>query len=718
MDILGLLNKVAARTDQPDDPGTRATPPRARTLFNLYRRDTSSFADGWLRADISTLQVRAVQVTAGQGSGADAGLPTLSVKLLMAGELVIKLGGFALATVAVRGQAITLAVSVKVDAAGGLAAVTTVPADLLDLNLRWPPALAAGVLGGPVLLLGVAGVTQLIENYANDLIVTLATDVVQGAMAQAPRILAMALGGYYQLQSVRADARDIMVDYLAPNEPDPKPSSDYNGAIGRDHVALQPGHFRFMPALGDTWAAGNLNKIEHIVVVVMENRSYDHVLGYRARAPEAHPSDGLSDALINSLGVPVRNLAQSDLAIKTKFAKSVGHHVRDVAQQLSQQVPGPGGVPVNSPQGFIANFEPKVADPAQAQGLVKEDVLGYYDGQALPFYGYLADHYATSDRYFCAHPGPTLPNRMFAVSGALQSSRSGEAIVDNNNFGNFLLSRANTVFDVLSRKGVGWRIYESQPSVTMLRMFARYAGDNTNIVDIARLQHDISSGNLPAVTMVEPAMHHFPASDDHPVADMLQGQLFLKNMHDQLSAKPELWAKTLLVITYDEHGGFYDHVVPPVADVRYHGPTAGQQTNGGSGSVSGSAAPAQTLFTPYGVRVPTFVVSPWVPAGRGPRITLDHCSILKTILARFCPTARPFLSDRVQASNSLNAFLTEVAPRMAQVPRSPGITPPTLGTAERAGKMTTQPISQAQMADGDLDYHDLTGMLARMLGRR
>ena len=105
-------------------------------------------------------------------------------------------------------------------------------------------------------------------------------------------------------------------------------------------------------------------------------------------------------------------------------------------------------------------------------------------------------------------------------------------------------------------------------------------------------------------------------------------------------------------------------------------------------------------------------------AHRAPPITLDHCSILKTILARFCPTARPFLSDRVQASNSLNAFLTEVAPRLAQVPRSPGITPPTLGTAERAGKMTTQPISQAQMADGDLDYHDLTGMLARMLGRR
>ena len=666
-----------------------------------------------LRADISTLQVRAIQVTVGQGSGADAGLPTLRVNVLMAGELVVRLGGFALATVAVRGQAITLAVSVKLDAAGGLAAVTTVRPDLLDLDLRWAAALAAGVLGGPMLVLGVAGVTPLIENYANDLIVTLATDVVQGAMAQAPRILAMALGGCYQLQSVRADAQDIVVDYVASNEPDPKLSGDYSGAIGRDHVVLQPGKFRFMPALGDTWAAGNLNKIEHIVVVMMENRSYDHVLGYRARTPEAHPSDGLSDALITSLGVPVRNLALSGLAIKTKFAKSVGHHVRDVAQQLSQQVPGPGGAPVNSPQGFIANFEPKVADPAHAQGLVNEDVLGDYDGQALPFDGYLADHDATSDRYFCAHPGPTLPNRMFAVSGALQTSRSGEAMVDNNNFGNFLLSRANTVFDVLSRKGVGWRIYESQPSVTMLRMFARYAGDNTNIVDIARLRQDISSGNLPPVAMVEPAMRHFPAGDDHPVADMLQGQLFLKSVYDQLSAKPALWAKTLLVITYDEHGGFYDHVVPPVADVRYHDATGGRQTDGGSGrgsSTGGSAgAPAQGLFTPYGVRVPTFVVSPWVPAGRGPRITLDHCSILKTILARFCPTERPFLSDRVNASNSLNAFLSETAPRLAQVPPPPGIPVPTRGAAERVGKLTTQPISQAQMADGDLDYHDLTG---------
>jgi hypothetical protein len=105
---------------------------------------------------------------------------------------------------------------------------------------------------------------------------------------------------------------------------------------------------------------------------------------------------------------------------------------------------------------------------------------------------------------------------MFSLGGDVQYDRVGEAILDTNNGDNFWLSRACNIFDLLARKGVSWRVYESFPSLTMLRMYARYAGDNTNIVPIDRLEADMAAGNLPAVTFIDPAMHSAPENDDHP----------------------------------------------------------------------------------------------------------------------------------------------------------------------------------------------------------
>jgi phospholipase C len=266
-------------------------------------------------------------------------------------------------------------------------------------------------------------------------------------------------------------------------------------------------------------------------------------------------------------------------------------------------------------------------------------------------------------------------------------------------------------------KGIEWRVYESFPSVTMLRWLARYVTDDTNIVKVdaklEKLREDIAERGLAAVTFVEPAMHHSPETDDHsPFADMYRGQLFLKGIYDILSADAALWRETMLVITYDEHGGFYDHVIPPVADVRER-PLVVIDPEAGGGAEQVTSA---TLLTNYGLRVPTFVVSPWVPAGKGPDIVLDFCSILKTIVTRFCGQDRPFVSDRVDASLSLEAYLSEVEPRM-NVPKSPDLLP--LDDEARVVRPTidTRPISRREMQSGNVDYHELTGMLARLLGR-
>jgi phospholipase C len=343
---------------------------------------------------------------------------------------------------------------------------------------------------------------------------------------------------------------------------------------------------------------------------------------------------------------------------------------------------------------------------------------------------------------------------MYSLTGDVQHDRLGVPILDNNHGDNFLLSRALSIYDVLTKKGVGWRVYESNPSVTMLRMFARYATDDVNIRPLSDLAADVAAGNVPALTVVEPAMHHHPQNDDHPDADMYRGQIFIKGVYDTLRSNADVWRKTLLIITYDEHGGFYDHVIPPIADVLNSpapsvmsdepvvsdggdGPAGGGSAGGGRLAglhlrpevlevLLGEVGPAETTPTdatiqiPYGVRVPTFVVSPWVPPGKGPSLTLDFCSILKTVLARFCGDEKPFLSDRVHASQSFESYLTENQARM-NVPASPPLQdlPITVRreASETRSDIVTPPVTRARMRQEQVDYHDLSGRVARMLGR-
>ena len=364
-------------------------------------------------------------------------------------------------------------------------------------------------------------------------------------------------------------------------------------------------------------------------------------------------------------------------------------------------------------------------------------------------YGFLADQYGYCDRYFSAHPGPTLPNRMYSLTGDTQYDRLGVPLLDNNFGENFQLSRAQTIFDILTRQGVCWRVYESFPSVTMLRMFARYATDNEHIGRLEDFVADAAAGNLPSFAVVEPQMHAHPQNDDHPHADMYRGQAFVRTVYEALRSGPA-WERTLLLVTYDEHGGFYDHVVPPIADVLEPllPPMATEdllsaEPEGGSGTPPGPHGLGQvirpellgllmgdvvltdteptdpTIRIPYGVRVPTFVVSPWVAPGRGPALTLDHCSILKTVLARFCPDMRPFLSDRVNASQTFESFLTESEPRL-EVGDPPPIEDLPLIAPWRlspASQITTPVLYRKRMRQEQVDYQDISGRLARMLGR-
>jgi phospholipase C len=718
IDMHNLLNKVISKV--PQDPGVDLDI-RPNVNYTLARR--SSDLSAGLRLVLDGLKVSAIDVAVGASAKIQPAVPALRVGLQVDGHATVRIGGFSLATVKLRGGRLDLEAGMSFEPGVGFRAHTGLSEHPVDIDVHWTAAIAAGVVSLGLLTLGLVGVTELIERGVNAVLPGLLESVVGPAVAEAPRLLAMMLGDDFTYRALRLEGEDFVFEYDAPLEPDPKPDPEYVPVIGRSATQLGPNSWRMTPpTLGDTWAAGNLAKIDHVVVVMMENRSYDHVLGYRAALAGQAPTDGMTAELrgfLQQQGFPVRPLADVERIpfnaahLRTAFPRGVGHGLADVVQQLSARLTTPAGRAINSPAGFVENFR------RRAGTLAPEDVLGFYGPKDLPFSAFLAEHYGFSDRYFCAHPGPTLPNRMLSLAGDVQHDRAGTPILDNNDGDNFSLSRAATIYDLLSRFGVGWRVYESFPSVSMLRMFARYATNETDIVDIARFAADARAGTLPALSVVEPAMHHFPENDDHsrddaPAVDMLRGQQFLQGVYDVLRSNPEKWKKTLLIVTYDEHGGFYDHVVPPLAEARSRPPVIGGGVGGEGGAGAAAFEVPATVATPYGPRVPTFVVSPWVPAGVGPGVALDHCSILKTVLARFCPT-RPFLSDRVNASRSFDAFLSAPTPRL-DVPAPPAL--PKLPLARKGPvKIITKPISRRQMREGPVGFHELTGMLARLLGR-
>jgi phospholipase C len=734
IDMHNLLEKALERVEQ--DPGVNPKDIKVDQVYTIGRTSGTfkvsvsiggeEIVGALLELNCSEVRVDKIDVAIGPSVMLEGAIPAVKLTVPVSGAIKIQFNDLTLAEAKVRGGKFEMEIGIKLDPNGTPQIVTALPNAPFDIDVS-NAAIALFLVTFPALG---AVIVQRVESKESD-INKAVIDSVKNLFSDttiAPRILMTIFGAHLTYKSIHFEGEDIVFQYVAPVEPEFKPSPNYQGAIGRGIDGQKENGVIFSPLrLGDTWRADNLNKIDHIVVVMMENRSYDHVLGYRALARIGETADGLTSDLIGKINTApkgpfnVRQLREAGFeknaaGMMTRIPKSVGHDTHDVQQQLSVRATGPNERSINSPEGFVENFKLRLkTDP---RGVVPDDVLGFYDEKDLAFFDFLATHYAYCDRYYCSHPGPTQPNRMYSLTGDLQRDRYGFPILDNNNGDNFLLSRVPTICDLLVRKGLSFRIYESQPSVTMLRMFARYATDNVNIAPLDKLKDDVKRGGrgLPAFTMIEPQMHAHPPDDDHPDADMLRGQKFLWEVYKALTSNDDLWAKTLLIITYDEHGGLYDHVTPPLADI-YNLQMETAQGNGGNGTTTPDLV--KRLSIPYGVRVPTFVVSPWTMRGKGPSLTLDHCSILKTVLARFFGAEKPFMSDRVNASHSFNAFLTEAAPRMdvPAPPSVPSLTPDVRNTPSATSSIVTKPLSRQEMREGSVDFHSLTGRWARQLGR-
>ncbi|SDL40447.1 alkaline phosphatase family protein [Arthrobacter sp. ok362] len=373
------------------------------------------------------------------------------------------------------------------------------------------------------------------------------------------------------------------------------------------------------------------HKIDHIVFLMMENRSFDHMLGYR----------GLANQEVNGLSGNEFNRLTADIPpypvfhyTKTYGIPSPDHGMDATLEQIAQ----------GAMSGFVQNYAKN--DPGNDLRLV----MSYYTGQELPMYEFLANNFAICDSWHSSHPGETQCNRFCASTG-----RTPE--LDNLDITDPRIAyyRARTVFDVLTESDVDWAYVEG--NIGFIRMFDRYRLDTQRVIpyrDDSGLTSDtfiarVEQGHLPSVTFIDPNFIDIPpawaANDDLPPADVCRGQELVRGLYDVLSKAPT-WDRTLLVITYDEHGGFFDHSVPAGMPGSAHETPLPRVHPDGADHL--------------GLRVPTFIVSPWIDAGTVIKTLFDHTSIIKTIVERFAPAQFPIADVFGERAASANGLLTEL----------------------------------------------------------
>jgi phospholipase C len=381
----------------------------------------------------------------------------------------------------------------------------------------------------------------------------------------------------------------------------------------------------------------------HVVVLMLENRSFDHMLGFvrgvgDLTARDCNPVDPLDPA---SASVCVSPEAPPITQIDPD------HSFEGTQQQLFGGRP-PGGRATMD--GFVASYTRAVGGDAALGGRVMECQAP----AAVPVLAARARGFCVCTGWFASVPGPTWPNRFYAHAA---TSSGGLTNGPLNPF-------TPTIYDRLDARAISWRIYVgdiaqawSVPSLglRMVHELKRPAADR-HFAPLAQFAADLTAGALPAFTFLEP--HYFPtpfwsATDQHPPHDVRLGEALIAHVYQSLVAS-NYWRDSLLVVTYDEHGGFYDRRPPPRAP---------------SPDGVRSADPPFD-FRRLGVRVPTLLISPYIPAGTRDRRTYDHAAIPATLNRLFDLGSEAFLTERDRRSLTFESNLSLDQPRgEADIPR-------------------------------------------------
>jgi phospholipase C len=399
-----------------------------------------------------------------------------------------------------------------------------------------------------------------------------------------------------------------------------------------------------------------LGSIDHFVVLMLENRSFDHLLGWLHR--DDPRIDGLVGTESNLLlpadpNSPVATV--TDTAVPTDPDVDPGHELADVNEQLfGSRAVHAGALPTNS--GFVASYSAKRQQAGKGAGGGGLIMRGFSPAN-LPVLATLAREFAVCDRWFASVPGPTWPNRFFVHCGWSGGHYDGA----------FRLYGMRTIYEELEAKQCSWGIYLGGGFGQVFLLTHLYAsGRGNNVRTLAEFYRAAQHGRLPSYTFLEPDYFGGNANDEHPPHDLRHGESLIADIYHAVRQSPA-WPKTLLIITYDEHGGLYDHVSPP-ADPRY---------------IPNPKHDPDFDFSRLGVRVPAVLVSPYVPKGTVDHTEYDHTSVLATLTKRFALPGK--LSQRVAGAATLEHALSLPTPR--------NDTPLTVSPAVRAA---TRPVPPGQ----------------------
>ncbi|KAJ7543371.1 hypothetical protein O6H91_09G034700 [Diphasiastrum complanatum] len=374
-------------------------------------------------------------------------------------------------------------------------------------------------------------------------------------------------------------------------------------------------HLLVFPANGvDFKAQKSANgPIKTVVVLVMENRSFDHMLGWLKRLnPDI---DGLTGTESNPLSVAVPDSPSVPVSDIAEFVDpDPGHSFEAIRQQIfASDDTSANPPPMN---GFAQQAE------SIQPGLSKR-VMSAFRPEVVPAYTALAMEFAVFDKWYASVPSSTQPNRLYVHSGTshgLMSNVQSKLVAG---------MPQKTIFESIHDAGLSFGIYYQNIPTTLfyrnlrkLKYVSKFHSYDSNFKKHAK------QGALPNYVVVEQRyfdLKNLPANDDHPSHDVSEGQKLVKEVYETLQSSPQ-WNETLLIITYDEHGGFYDHVPTPVRNV--------PNPDGLNGP-----DPYDFAFDRLGVRVPTLMISPWIekgtvvhePIGPTPFSHFEHSSIPATI---------------------------------------------------------------------------------------
>ncbi|PYT70750.1 MAG: hypothetical protein DMG39_14870 [Acidobacteria bacterium] len=403
------------------------------------------------------------------------------------------------------------------------------------------------------------------------------------------------------------------------------------------------------------------DKIKHIVVLMMENRSFDHLLGLlKTEIPDVRGV--LGNDYFNQTTAGATMPVTDGALYQGQYIMDPGHDFTDVYMQMYGV---PFGTPATQPNmsGFAQSYEQQGGNPA--------DIMRCFQPSQLPALSGLARQYVICDQWFSSVPGPTLPNRAFAHFGT--------------SFGRLDMSP-----DYFRSKPSIYQRMTKANKRGMIYYYATWSGtlgltfllsDQKRYFGLwGDFQKACSNNSLPDYSFVEPAYCDHAgvdANDQHPDHSVQAGDSFLQAVYEAIRSNDQTWQSTLLLVVWDEHGGIFDHEIPPMVS-----------------HVDGFTSTAPPFaFDRLGVRVPALVISPYVPAGIVDHTVYEHASIPATVTEQFLGppiTSSPYA--REQYANTFLHLLTVDQPRMER-PNFGAATP--RAAAAMAAKPQIQPKSQA-----------------------